>query len=168
MSGGGFGIPFTRSYVPWGMLQPNPLAAAPTKDDMIALIDNVGDPEAWAQKCGAEEGHEETLYGSVARLLELGAAQWDWDGLMSWEDIERLFPNATPATYWIMLYSEHVGDKALYQRLAALARDFRDNVWNTDMAKSWAKKALEAVAHDVSVDGLPAWTEAMNQHFAGL
>ena len=147
------------------MLQPNPLAAAPTKDDMIALIDKVGDPEAWAQKWGAEEGHEETLYGSVARLLKLGVAQWDWDNDMSWEDIEFLFPNATPPTYWIMLYSEHVGDQALYQRLAVLARGFFDNVWNIPYAKGWARKALVAVAHDVGVGVLPEWLEAMDQRF---
>jgi hypothetical protein len=80
---------------------------------------------------------------------------------MQWEDIIDLFPNATPATYWIVINSEIVGDKGLYQRLAVLAPGFNDHVRAIPFANEWSKKALLAVAHDAHQEGLEAWMDAM-------
>ena len=147
--------------VPAGFIQFNPLAPVPTPKDLHSLLNEVGTAEAWAKTHGLAEGHEERIYGAVARMLKMGAAQWDWGCNMQWEDVIEMFPTATPASYWIMINSEHVGDKGLYQRLAVLAPGFFDHVWNVPFANDWSKKALLAVAHDANQEGLGEWLDAM-------
>ena len=131
--------------------------------EMRAMLDKVGDPETWAQRLGAAEGHEATLHGAVARLLRLGVERWHWDEI-PWSDIQRLFPTATPSTYWIVLHTETCDDRALYQRLAVHALGFYDHVWSIPFARDVAKAALLTVAKDINEDEVPKWMQAMDQH----
>ena len=157
------GITRTLMELPLAMIQPNPLAPMPTLDEMRAMVDKVEDPETWAQRLGVAEGHSATLHGRVARLLRLGVERWHWDE-MSWSDIERLFPTATPSTYWIVLHTETCGDRALYQRLAEHALSFHGYVWRIPYARRVANAALLTVVKDINEDGLPEWMQAVEQH----
>ena len=145
------------------MIHPNPLAPVPTLAEMRAMVDKVGDPETWAQRLGAAEGHEATLHGAVARLLRLGVERWHWDEI-PWSDIQRLFPTATPSTYWIVLHTETCDDRALYQRLAVHALGFYDHVWSIPFARAFAKATLLTVAKDMRMNyrnGCRRWTSTV-------
>ena len=67
---------------------------------------------------------------------------------------QRVFPQATPATWWILMMSENPGDAVLYRILAEITTDYHPSVLMEQRAKLHALVTLKRVESALQEAGI--------------
>ena len=156
-------------YVPSDLIEQNPFAALVTKESMMEDLAKIGTVKQWTQKFGRMFGHDTSNSDNVARLLAEGVKKWGEED-PSTEELNKMAPGATQATWWIYLNAENNKDQELYAKLAECAEDFRPFVWNEETTQAWAVAFLQVVKGEVTEEQgkwLNAQYEAFDAYAAG-
>ena len=146
--------------VPRELVRQNPFAPQCTQETMMAEMANIGTVKHWTEKFGRMRGHDASITDNVARLLAEGVKQWNFEPNM--EAINNIYPEATPATWWIFMYADNKTDKQLYSKLAECAQDFHPFVWSEVTTRAWAVSFLRAVKGEMKKEKL----EWMREEYA--
>ena len=150
--------------VPRDLVRQNPFAPQCTKESMMADLAKIGTVKQWTEKFGRMFGHDASITDNVARLLTEGVSQWNFKPTM--EVINNIYPEATPATWWIFMYADNKADKQLYSKLAECAQDFHPFVWNEETTRAWAVAYLRAVHDEMTEEGVQEMMEHMRAYDA--
>ena len=147
-------------WVAADLVGPNLFGEQLTDQSMQTILHEIGTVKQWTEKFGRMFGHDASITDNVARLLTEGVKQWNFKPNM--EAINNIYPEATPATWWILMYADNKTDKQLYSKLAECAQDFHPFVWNEETTRAWAVSFLRAVKAEMKKEKL----EWMREEYA--
>ena len=139
-------------WVDADLVGPNPFGEQLTDQSMHTILHEIGTVKQWTEKFGRTCGHDASITDNVARLLTEGTKQWNFKPPM--EVLNNIYPEATPATWWILLYADNKMDKQLYSKLAECAQDFHPFVWKEETTRAWAVSFLRAVKGEMKEEAL--------------
>ena len=132
------------------LVRQNPFAPQCTKETMMAELVKIDSVKHWTEKFGRMFGHDASITDNVARLLTEGVKHWNFKPPM-WQ-IYNICPEATPATWWILLCADNKKDKQLYSKLAICAENFHPFVWNEVTTRAWSAVFLRAVKAEMTAE----------------
>ena len=152
---------FEYGQVDIDQIVPNPVGEAVTLETMQRALQNIGSLQNWASKYGHMVKHSPDLITRVELLVSTGVTDADFPG--GWDANSRMFPTATRATLWILLYTEHDGDdQLLYSKLAESAKGVS---WVDNPAN--AKKCLRRIVDEMTREGMPQFSAQLELLDAG-
>jgi len=130
-------------------IMPNPFGEVVTPESMRQALDNIKSIDHWSSTFGQFRGHDTIMIDTVSRLVTEGVKQWGPE-----IHVYFLYPNATAATWWIMLYTENDEDQKLYNKLADCAKYFHPYVWTAETCQTMALGFLRSTANQMSKEGI--------------
>ena len=140
----------------------NPFGEQFTDESLQTILHQIGTVKQWTEHFGLMCGHDASITDNVARLLTEGVKHWNFQPPM-WH-IYNICPEATPATWWIFMYSDNKTDKQLYSKLAECAQDFHPFVWNEETTRDRAAAFLQAVKDEMIVESVQ-WLHEQQQAY---
>ena len=130
----------------------NPFGEQFTDESLQTILHQIGTVKQWTEHFGLMCGHDASITDNVARLLTEGVKHWNFQPPMC--RIYNICPEATPATWWILLNTDNKTDKTLYSKLAICTQDFHPYVWNEETTRAWAVSFLRAVKAEMKKEAL--------------
>ena len=81
-------------------IRQNPFGAQSTPESLQADLDEIGTLEQWITKYGQMFDHDMRVNEMVSRLVTEGVKEWNFKPTM--EQVNIIYPGATPVTWWIL------------------------------------------------------------------
>jgi hypothetical protein len=128
----------------------NPFGEQFTDESLQTILHQIGTVKQWTEHFGLMCGHDASITDNVARLLTEGVKHWNFQPPM-WH-IYNICPEATPASWWILLCADNKKDKQLCSKLAICAENFHPFVWNEVTTRAWSAVFLQAVKAEMTAE----------------
>ena len=153
-------------HQPIDSLEFNPCRPKPSLKELHELLLAIGTLEAWTNKHGQMLGHSQDQIDGVAHFLRTGVQLWT--DCVPWDFVQREFPLATPATWWILMQTEVRSDLQLYRRLTYCYKDYRPTVWSQNFARKYAHMMLKEIEREDMEEGMSEMKHYFSSRSLGL